>query len=175
MKKLVIIIVCFIFFSSCSILKEAQKEKTNTEIENDITSKGNKITEEKVKGGKIESDILPESQREKDENGLFKEFIQTFVNGGLTKTIIYKPDGSVHTTCEQEEIYRKVIENYIIQDKSRLEQETKDKQSKKEEKINSEIVLYFMFGFALIVLILAFFGFKILSKNTAILNKMLLK
>jgi len=120
MKKIIFyLILVLVAASGCKSLRTVfntkEKEKTRENTHLDITEKensnSNKITVERVSGGNINARIIPEDERPRDESGALKEFKQILKDGGLTKTIIYKPDGSVDVECEHEGRYLTIIEN----------------------------------------------------------------
>ncbi len=93
MKKTLIILLSFLFFS-CSIKKEATKKKVTTKASKEITTSMVRTIKEKRPGAQITTEIIPVEKRERDENGDIKELIKEFKKGALTKTVFYKPDGS---------------------------------------------------------------------------------
>lgn len=171
--KLFVIYVLVGLAVSCDISKAAVKSKTSTDQQNDVTKTGTIITEALRPGGTVKGSIIPEAQREKDENGFYKELIQKLTDGGATQTIYYKPDGTVDYDCTADEIWSRIEQRLEERDKSTTITETKDKASEKTEDFDSSVILYVMGGFALMVLIIAFFGFKLLNKNTQALTAVL--
>lgn len=170
MKKTAKIIICWyaflfalLFFTSCEIQKKAFKDKTNTETQNDIVRESTEVTQEKREGGNLHTGIIPESERARDENGDIKELIQTLKDGGLTKTIYYKPDGTVDVDCTADEIWIRIEKRLNERDTSTSEINSKVKDKEKTEKLSSSIVLYGFLGIGFIIMIVAFFGFRYLK------------
>lgn len=172
-QKILYIIAVFILLFSCDIQKKALKTKSSTETKKDIVSESVKVTEEKREGGKIISHIKPIEQRERDSNGNLKELIDVIKEGGLTKTIYYKPDGKVDVECTADEIWTRIEEKINQRDNTIVEADVKEKDKEKEEKFDSSFIIYIILGVIFIVLIVAFFGFKLLSQNTKALNLLL--
>lgn len=150
MRKLVIILLCLCF--NCNVSKKATKAKTQKTEQKDVTTSKTIVTEEKRDGGTIHSTIIPESQREKDENG-FKEILKEFKEGGLTKTIYYKPDGSVDIDCIGDEIWKRVEEKIDERDLSKIDTEEKLKLQEKEKTFSFKDIyfLYIFLGIAFLI------------------------
>ncbi|WP_064967973.1 hypothetical protein [Tenacibaculum ovolyticum] len=173
--KNVIHLLIVVFLCSCSVTKDLTKTKKSTDIKKDVSTLITKVTEEKRPGGVLQAPITPLSERPRAENGDLKAFIQKYKDGGLTKTIYYKPDGTVDVKCLADEVFRRIEEQTNIQDSSEIAIDEKNKTKKKEEKIMSEILLYIVLGVVLIFFIIAFFMYKTLKQNKAILNALLVK
>lgn len=87
---------------------------------------------------------------------------------GTTQVVRYNDEGMIDLV----ECQSGAIEELKRTNKALIEAiDNKDKS--KETSFNSEIIIYFMVGLVLIVCVLAFFVFKYISKNTAIVNKLL--
>ena len=165
MKKLIVILV-LVFLSGCKLFKKVNKVKAleeeksieqTTSNSNENIERTTKITEE---GGRLYTDIVSLEKRYDSITGLYKELKQTYKDGGLTKTIYYKPDGSVGVDCsntgrlieineiasrQQNEFNTKIIE--------RLESlETKDKEEKAKPDSGFWAVLLSIVGVFLIIL-----------------------
>jgi ATP-dependent Zn protease len=136
-KKL-LILCAILSLSSCDILKESQKTKR------DIQANATEKVTVKNSGGSITSDILPEKERPKDAQGKIKDTIVVVKKDEITKTIYYKPDGSVRTTVECPDTF--ITEERTLD----LIDQSKEKESTKEESFQSEIIIYFMLGLAVI-------------------------
>lgn len=171
----IFIMLLMLFVLGCDIQKQALKNKTTTDQKNDINKEAVTITEESSKGGTVKASILPESQREKDENGFYKELIQKLTDGGATQTVYYKPDGTVDLDCTADEIWKRIESRLIEKDNSTTTTDTVQKEKEKTENFDSSIILYVMLGLAFMVLIVSFFGFKLLNKNTQALTAVLEK
>lgn len=171
---LLIVSILFTLFS-CDIQKKAVKSKRDTTTQNDIVKESTKVTEEKREGGSIKSEIIPIQERERDENGQIKELIQTLRDGGLTKTIYYKPDGRVDVDCTADEIWTRIEEKLNERDNSVTETEVKEKEREKEENFDSSVILYFMGGIVILGLGGLFIMLYFANKHTKILNLLLQK
>lgn len=170
MKKIIINILAILIFSSCSIFKQSGKIKTSKEVQNDIVTETTKITEETRPGGTLTTTLKPEDDRPKDENGLLKEFIETFKSGPIEKTIYYKPDGSASVKCEVEDVLKRIEERILTTDNTKTEETSKEKQKNKEENFQSEIFLYFFGAGFLLGSVALFFIFKMMNDNKKILS-----
>ncbi len=179
MKYLVFV---FIFiFSSCEVTKQSLKNKSSTDkivntdtvLDTEKTSKT--ITERVVEGGEINSTIKPEDERERDENGLLIDLIQEIKDGGLTKTIHYKPDGSVDVDCRLAEMFERIQQENVERDNSiisimeNLEQRLVVKEKEKTESISSSAFIYFFIGMALFVVIVMAVFFKMIKSHLPVL------
>lgn len=170
-----IFLTILLIFSSCKTTKDFAKKKENTTEQKNVTTKISKLTETKREGGQISTDIIPENQRLKDENGQIKELVQELKKGGLTKTIIYKPDGKVNVECTADEIWTRIQEKIQEQDNSIINTETKEKQKFKQVEFDSKIVLFIVLGFVLVAFIFFYFLFKSINKNSQILTELVTK
>lgn len=174
MKKLIIILI-IAFISSCNILKDKQKTKINSSEKKDVVETITRVTEEKRPGGNLKATILPEEKRPRNNDGSLKAFLDKFKDGPLTKTVYYKPDGSVDVNCIADEVFRRIEEKKILEDNTITDTSIKKKSKIKEEGLKSITVLYFMTGLALVVFVIIFLLFKNLSKNTKLLTEILRK
>ncbi|WP_422105566.1 hypothetical protein [Winogradskyella sp.] len=154
------IAIALVFLCGCDIQKKAAKAKRDTITQNDIVKESTKVTEEKRDGGQIFSGIIPIEQRERDENGDIKELIQTLRDGALTKTIYYKPDGSVDVDCTADEIWTRIEEKLNERNNSQIQVQEKEKDSEKEENFDSSVILYGFMGIAVIMIIFVFFAMR---------------
>lgn len=156
--------VCLFALLSCDIKKQALKTKNDIE-----KTKTTKVTETN-KGGTITTDIIPEKDRPRDEQGRIIDTIIQVKKDEITKTIYYKPDGSVRTEtiCPDTYITREEFETEI--------DKTKTKDTEKEEKFDSNIILYFMITIIVLGAIALFLLYKTLNKNskalTSIINQL---
>lgn len=103
--------------TSCDLLRSVENSKKKTKLTqsqiDSLKSSGSseRITTEQTKGGKLTNRIIPESERAIDSlTGLYKELVEKFKDGGLTKTVYYRPDGSVDVECENEGRLLTIIE-----------------------------------------------------------------
>lgn len=175
MKKVIFLLIIAIGLTSCDTTKKAVKSKTNTLKKNDITEVSTKVSETKRDGGEVFTTIKPESQREKELDGSIRELTQTIKDGGLTKTIYYKPDGSVDVDCTADDIWLRIEEKLNKKDLSTEQTDTKEKEKDKQVEFKTEIILYGFLGIGFIVAIIAFFLFRYLNQNTKALNTILKK
>ncbi|PKH50869.1 hypothetical protein CXF68_09295 [Tenacibaculum sp. Bg11-29] len=173
--KNVIHLLIIVFLCSCSVTKDFTKDKKSTDIKKDVRTQTTKVTEEKRPGGILEAPITPLDERPRTDSGELKAFIQKYKDGGLTKTVYYKPDGSVDVKCLADEVFRRIEEQTNIQDSSEIAIDEKNKTKKKEEKIMPEILLYIVLGMVLVFFIMTFFMYKTLNQNKAILKAILIK
>lgn len=154
--SLILLMSCF----SCDIQKKAIKTKEATQKQNDIVKQSVKVTEEKRPGGKIKTSILPEKDREKDENGNFKQFIQELRDGALTKTIYYKQDGGVDIDCTSDEIWKRIEERLQERDNSKINTQVTEKKREKEETFKTAVIPFVILGLGIIFLIWKVFSRK---------------
>jgi hypothetical protein len=158
MKSIFKIIILSILVCSCAVKKESTKKKVKKVEAKDVSTEIVRSIQEKREGGQIKTEIIPIEKRERNENGELKELIKTIKNGGLTKTVVYRPDGKVDVECTADEIYRLIEEKIKQSDNSFITQEIKEKEKQKEEKFNptpffvSLIVLALLFIFAIFFL-----------------------
>jgi len=154
MKNLTIIyLLCGLFlFTGCDIKKQAIKSKAEVQEQTDTVETATKVTEEKREGGQIQTPIIPYEDRERDTSGAIKELIQEIKDGGLTKTITYRPDGGVDVECTADEIWVRIEEQLEKRESKQRAEETLQKQKEKEESFDSTAFLYGVLGFAVIVL-----------------------
>jgi len=118
MKKQPLIIFLILgLVSSCDLLRSVQNNKkrselTQRQIDSIKTWGSNSITTtEQTRGGKLTNRIIPKDERKLDSlTGLYEELVQKYNDGGLTKTIYYRPDGSVDVECEHEGRLLTIIE-----------------------------------------------------------------
>lgn len=115
MKKLLIISL-LLLFSNCSLLKKVDKKKETTEENQTDTSfisteqkseTSTKITEP---GGSIKTALIPLQERYDELTGQYRELKEIFQDGGLTKTVYYKPDGTTEVDCTAEERLIEIFE-----------------------------------------------------------------
>lgn len=175
MRYLVFILMLIV--SSCTVLKQATKDKsatdklTNTDTVVDTEKTSKTITERVVEGGDINTTIPPESERERDENGLLKDLIQEIKDGGLTKTIHYKPDGSVDVDCRLAEMFERIQQENVERDNSiisimeNFEERLVKKESEKTESVSPTVLIYFFVGMALFVVIVMVVFFKMIKSQ----------
>ena len=171
MKKLFIILLLLAScIQSCSIQKRSTKKKIQTEEFKDVTTSMLRTIKEKRAGEQITTPIIPVEKRERDENGDFKEFIKEFKKGGLTKTVYYKPDGSVDVQCIEDAIDRLITEKIKQQDNTVTNTETKEKNKEKEESFQSEIILYIVIGLVCFVILAMVIFFRVINKKISAIS-----
>jgi len=154
--------ILLLLLSGCKVLKQSQKTKDDISSskqlteQKDITTSQSKVTTRKREGGQLITDIIPLEERPRDENGNLKELIQTLKDGGLTKTIYYRPDGSATVNCDTADILERIEETLTTKDKSiikrldNFERWVLQKEKEKEESISPITILYFMIGLAIV-------------------------
>jgi hypothetical protein len=165
MKLALKIILLSILVYSCSVKKDSAKKKIKSVEAKDVNTEIVRSIQEKRKGGKITTEIIPVEKRERDENGELKELIETIKDGGLTKTVIYRPDGKVDVECTADEIYRLIKEKIKQQDNSIVKEEVKEKQKQKEEKFNPAPFIFGLIGLAIILLVGFFIMRRVIEKS----------
>lgn len=150
-----------LLLTSCDIQKRAVKTKKNTAktIEqvdkNDITTQSSTVTQRYLPSGSITTDLLPIEQRPIDENGELKKLIQKIKDGPLTKTIIYKPDGSSQVKCDVDAIVERTVKEVLQVDNSTSDkketttEDLKEKEREKEENFDAAALLYAIVGVGL--------------------------
>ena len=186
MKKIIFVFL-LLSFLTCESSKQAVKNKTSTEVETqqnerrDITNESSKVTERRVEGGSLSSDIIPLEKRERDDSGAIKLLIDEIKDGGLTKTIYYKPDGSVSVECKLAELFETIQEenrqtdNSIILRFEQLEQSIKDKDSSKETSTKDSFI-WALFGSVVVIMLFAMFLFyKVIDKRLKALDTIKIK
>lgn len=167
--RIVLIGLCLILLCcsvGCESSKQAIKSKQDIEqttqenTQNDIKTQSKTTTERTVEGGTISGDIIPLEDRERDDSGAIKELIQELKEGGLTKTVYYRPDGTVNVECKLAEMFERIQEENIKTDNSiiarldTLDQQIKNKDKTKETEFKDTAIVAGLF---------AAFGFQILS------------
>ena len=162
---MILSLLSLVLFCSCDIQKRAVKQKEQTEKTTDTTNKVDKesktttVTERTVEGGNIRTEIIPEKDRERDATGTIKELVQEIKDGGLTKTIYYKPNGSVEVDCRLAEMFERIQQENVERDNSiitiieNLETRLIAKESEKTEKFDSDIILYGFIGLGFLIVI----------------------
>jgi hypothetical protein len=153
MRKLILLVVVLSFIG-CDIKKRAIKNKEDRTVseltERTITRKGDTVT------------YLVPKITYKDTT------IYTVNREGTTLRTVYNDAGNIsQIDCMSSLI--KVTERM----ERLMEENIKQKDKDKEENFDSSIILYGFIGIALIVAVIAFFGFRFLSQNTKALNTVL--
>lgn len=143
--RIVFIGLCLILLCcsvGCESSKQSLKSKQDIEqttqenTQNDIKTQSKKTTERTVEGGTISGDIIPLKDRERDDSGDLKELIQEIKEGGLTKTVYYRPDGTVNVECKLAEMFERIQEENIKTDNSIIARlDTLDQQIKEKDKL----------------------------------------
>lgn len=156
MKKILFLIFIWILFFSCDIKKRALKTKTDRTV----------------------SELKEKTFKRQGDTVTYK-----------IPKITYK-DTTIYTTNRQGTVLRTVYDNKGMIDQidcfsslidvtersnKLIEEVIKDKNKEKEEDFDSSVILFFMIGLALIVLVVAFLGFRFLSQNSKALNLVLSK
>jgi flagellar basal body-associated protein FliL len=141
---LVYLLVC-VSLNSCDILKESKKAKK------DIARNSETFETIVNKGGVISSDILSENKRSRDKNGKIIDTVIVIKKDEITKTIYYRPDGSVTTSvqCPETFITKKEFQEFT--------DNSKYKENKKEEKFDSSFIIYAILGIVLLVIVVLLF------------------
>ncbi|MEP0266566.1 hypothetical protein [Dokdonia sp.] len=177
--KTALLFITIVFLQSCDITKRAVKSKietekqTNTDTKVDKVNESKTITERKVEGGNIRTQIIPEKDRERDDTGAIKELVQEIKEGGLTKTVIYKQDGSVDVDCRLAEMFERIEQENVERDNSiitiveNLEEQIKSKDSEKTEKVNTSFIWAGMIGILLVFITALFLFYKLINKRFA--------
>lgn len=175
--RLLFFLLCIFILTSCEITKRATKQKTETQKETTTDTQVDKfnesktVTERTIEGGNIRTEIIPINERERDETGAIKELVQEIKDGGLTKTIYYKPDGSVDVDCRLAEMFERIEQENIERDNSiittveNLEQQIKFKDSEKTEETSTSFIWAGMIGIVIILGGAMFLIFKILNSR----------
>jgi len=146
MKKCYLtIFLILVLVSGCNLLRNVENQKSKIELTqqqiDSIKTSGSseRITTDRTEGGKITGRIIPKSERQLDSlTGLYKELVEKFQDGGLTKTVYYRPDGSVDVECEHEGRLLTIIEKNQWQNEQYLNmlleknEQTKEKNTEKE-------------------------------------------
>ncbi len=158
MKRLVSLLLAGMILSACGLKKEVKKSTRDTEVQNDKQSIATTVTEEKRDGGSIRTGILPVDMRPRDEFGALEELVQEIKDGGLTKTIYYKPDGTVDVDCTADEIWTRIEKRLEERDNSKTITEESSKKKDEDMEFNPQYLLY---GLALVIF-LALVGLGVL-------------
>jgi hypothetical protein len=152
----VALIVLVLTFSSCDISKRAIKNKTDRELNESSETITKRI-------GDTVSYKIP--------NIIFKDTtIYTVNKQGTTLRTVYNESGQI----SQIDCFASMIEE-INRTNKQLIEAIKDKDSEKTEKFDSTVILYIMIGLSLIVLIVAYLGFKTLNKHSLLLDALVNK
>lgn len=166
----------------CESSKQAVKNKTSTELQTEqdekrnVTNESKKITERIVEGGFLKSDIIPLEERERDASGAIKELIDEIKDGGLTKTVYYRPDGSVSIECKLAEMFERTQEESrqtdlsIINRVEELAQSIKDKDSLKETSTKDSFIWALFVSVLFIMFFAMFLFYKIIDKRLKALD-----
>lgn len=149
---LVLALFIAIMFSSCDVLKKTvknQEDRTLTESTETLTKRmGDTVRYE------IPNIILKDTT-------IYKTNRVT----GTTQTVRYNDKGMIDLV----ECQSGAIEELKRENKTLVEA-IKEKDKTKETEFNSEIIIYFMLGLVGIVFILAYLGYRYISKNTDIVK-----
>lgn len=176
-RNISVFVLLIILLTSCEVSKQAFKlrndinKETLETVSNNIETVENTTSEKIREGGYISTDIIPENERERDENGDIKELIQEMIDGGLTKTIYYRPDGSTKVDCKASDILERLETSIVTRDKTfsdrldKLDQKINAKEVDKKASIGSEVILYIFIGFALLIFVVGFVAIKFLNKK----------
>ena len=123
MNKIVVFLL-MLLLSSCQLLRKVDRvdrEVVSTAVENN-DKKLNETIDRKTtiteSGGVIATDLIPLADRYDEITGLYRELMQTFKDGGITKTIYYRPDGSTRVDCTAQD---RVIETLETIDREQSE------------------------------------------------------
>lgn len=104
--------------TGCNVSRKVAETEKDTDEKTEAVIKTTRTTEEKLPNEKISGDIIPRSERLLDSiTGLYEAFKEQQSKGPLTRTVIYKPDGTTQVDCELAEFYRRIVED-IIENKS---------------------------------------------------------
>ena len=90
--------------------------------------------------------------------GKLKDFFETKRKGNLEKKIHYKSDGNVSIQVKQLQLERVIQESVKVEDKGTVKTQVKEKEKKKEEKVNSSI--FFWIAIAVLSVYIAYREFK---------------
>jgi len=180
--KALLILIMFSTLLSCDVTKRALTAKaetqqtTQTDEKRDITREGTTVKETTREGGEITTDILPLEERPRDENGNFEELIQTIKDGGLTKTIYYRPDGTASVNCDAADILERIESSMIERDNSlikrmdQIEQKSKVKEQEKKKEFKTSSILYMFGGLTIFVVGALGFFYVLMKKQLAALT-----
>ncbi len=141
--------------TSCDIMKKSAKNKTDRTL----TESTETIT--KRQGDTVRYEVPRVTYKD-------TTIYRTNRVTGTTQVVRYNDKGMIDLV----ECQSGAIEE-LKRTNSALIEAIKEKDKSKETEFKTEIVIYIMLGFMGIVLILAFFAFKYISKNTAIVTKLL--
>ena len=152
--KIKFIIVLVLVFFSCDIQKRALKNKEQRQVseltETSIKRKGDTVTYT------VPKIVLKDTT------------IYTVNRQGTTLKTVYDNTGKISDV----DCYTSMIDE-VTKINKQLVEAIKNKDQEKTETFDSTIVLYIMLGIGIIVLTLAFFGFKLLNQNTSAITKVL--
>lgn len=158
MKAIYIIFICIgaITFNSCDIQKRAVKTKTDRTL----NEQSEVIT--KRKGDTVTYEIP--NIKLKDTT------IYTVNRQGTTLRTVYDTKGQI----SQIDCFASMIDQ-ITRSNKQLIETIKDKDSEKTENFDSSVIIYFMIGIVFIVMILAFFGYRAITKYGKTLDSIIKK
>lgn len=154
MKTFIQVLILVLCLQSCDIKKRAIKNKTDRTL----TEATETITKRK---GDTVSYIVPKITY-RDTT------IYTVNRQGTTLKTVYDNTGNI----SQIDCMSSLID-LIERTNKRMDENIKSKDQQKEEKFDSIIILYIMLGLALIVIVVAFFGFRILNKHGSAISTIL--
>ena len=142
-------------FVSCDILKKT----TKTREDRTLTESTETLT--KRKGDTVRYQIPKVTY--KDTTIVKRNYVT-----GTTQTVRYNDQGMIDLVeCQSGAI------DELKRTNKELVEAINNKDKTVEKEFNTEIIIYIMLGFVFIVAVLAFFVFKYISKNTALVQKLI--
>ena len=151
----IVFVLLFFAVTSCDIMKKSAKTKTDRTLTESTETLTKRI------GDTVRYEVPRVTYKD-------TTIYRTNRVTGTTQVVRYNDKGMIDLV----ECQSGAIEE-LTRTNRELMEVIKDKESEKEEKFDSSFILYIMIGFMGIILILAFFAFKYISKNTAIVTKLL--
>ena len=147
MKKLFCLLIFFMLFASCDILKKSTKEKEDVSIKDNIETKTFR------KGDSVSF---------RPGNIMFKD--TTIYRVSKENTVlrtVYDNNGNIRDIdCYASRIEELTKRNF------ELEQSKKDKQKEKEEKFDSSFILYIVGGIVVLGIVALLLFYKTINKNS---------
>lgn len=150
--RYIVLVMLASFCFGCAIKKDSSKEKTDRKTTEQIETIKKRV-------GDTVSYTIP--------NIIIKDTtIYTMNRQGTTLKTVYDNSGRV----SEIDCFSSYVDEITRSNKEVIEAiKTKDKA--KEESVDSIVMLYFMLGLSLMVLILSFFGYKMITKQSSLIDE----
>ncbi len=148
-------ILLFLALTSCDIMKKSAKTKTDRTLTESTETLTKRI------GDTVRYEVPRVTYKD-------TTIYRTNRVTGTTQVVRYNDKGMIDLV----ECQSGAIEE-LTRTNRELMEVIKDKESEKEEKFDSSFILYIMIGLVIIVIVAMLLMFKYISKNTALVKKLL--